>query len=532
MFLDRVKIWVRAGDGGDGAATFRQEAHVPRGGPDGGDGGRGGSVYLRVDAGQTTLRDFGFRHHFKATPGGRGSKARRHGKAGTDLYLDVPPGTAIYDDDTGELHRRPRRGRPGDDGRARRPGRPRQHPLQDVDPPGPQARPEGRARQRALAPPRAPAHRRHRPRRAAERRQVHAARRPDRGHAQDRRLPVHDARTEPRRHGPRRRGRAPADDRRRARVSSRAPATGPASGHAFLRHVERTRILVHVVDGSGRDPAWDFDVIREELRAHDPALLEKPMLVAFNKLDQPAAAEAWPAFRRAREAGRADRRGDLRGDRRGPGRLPGPDRRDAARRRRPGRAARTVRRGRPSDLGDGRRLPRRARGGRRLPRPRALASSGSPTRPTSMSRSRPSASSATWPASASMPNCAAPASRPATSSGSAAPSWSGAATRGRSGDGRCAATCVAPGSLGRPRRDVRSHPHRPSRGRRGGARIPGPRPGPVHPGRPAAPQAGPGRDVRRGAPRDDRARDRRQPGLRGQPRWSWTATDRRTRSTR
>ena len=59
MFLDRVKIWVRAGDGGDGAATFRQEAHVPRGGPDGGDGGRGGSIHLRVDAGQTTLRDFG-----------------------------------------------------------------------------------------------------------------------------------------------------------------------------------------------------------------------------------------------------------------------------------------------------------------------------------------------------------------------------------------------------------------------------------------------------------------------------------------
>ena len=103
MFLDRVKIWVRAGDGGDGAATFRQEAHVPRGGPDGGDGGRGGSVYLRVDAGQTTLRDFGFKHHFKATSGGRGERSRRHGKAGTDLYLDVPPGTAIYDDDSGEL---------------------------------------------------------------------------------------------------------------------------------------------------------------------------------------------------------------------------------------------------------------------------------------------------------------------------------------------------------------------------------------------------------------------------------------------
>src|SRR5438876_5073239 len=103
MFLARVKIWVRAGDGGDGAATFRREAHVPRGGPDGGDGGRGGSVYLRVDPGETTLRDFRYAHHFKATPGGRGTGQKRHGKAGDDLVLVVPPGTAVYDDATGEL---------------------------------------------------------------------------------------------------------------------------------------------------------------------------------------------------------------------------------------------------------------------------------------------------------------------------------------------------------------------------------------------------------------------------------------------
>ena len=103
MFLDRVKIWVRAGDGGDGAATFRQEAHVPRGGPDGGDGGRGGSILVRVDPGLTTLRDFQYRHHFKAKPGGRGTKSRRHGKAGDDLLLEVPPGTAIIEDATGAL---------------------------------------------------------------------------------------------------------------------------------------------------------------------------------------------------------------------------------------------------------------------------------------------------------------------------------------------------------------------------------------------------------------------------------------------
>src|SRR3989442_1865930 len=103
MFLDRVKIFASAGAGGDGAATFRKEAHVPRGGPDGGDGGRGGSIHVQVDAGQTTLRDFRFKHHFKATSGGRGSGARRHGAAGNDLVLDVPPGTAIFDDETGEL---------------------------------------------------------------------------------------------------------------------------------------------------------------------------------------------------------------------------------------------------------------------------------------------------------------------------------------------------------------------------------------------------------------------------------------------
>jgi GTP-binding protein len=78
-------------------------------------------------------------------------------------------------------------------------------------------------------------------------------------------------------------------------------SAGAGLGHAFLRHVERTRVLVHVVDGSSRDPEWDHSVIRDELEAHDPRLLQKPMLVAFNKTDLPAAADAWPDFRRARE---------------------------------------------------------------------------------------------------------------------------------------------------------------------------------------------------------------------------------------
>ena len=77
---------------------------------------------------------------------------------------------------------------------------------------------------------------------------------------------------------------------------------GAGLGHAFLRHVERTRILIHVVDGAARDAAWDHNVIRDELHAHDPGLLDKPFLVAFNKMDIAAARDAWPAFQAARQA--------------------------------------------------------------------------------------------------------------------------------------------------------------------------------------------------------------------------------------
>jgi len=301
MFLDRVKIWVRAGDGGDGAATFRREAHVPRGGPDGGDGGRGGSVYLEVDAGQTTLRDFQVKRHFKATPGGRGERARRHGKAGEDLVLAVPPGTAVHRDDTGELiadlvavgqqamvarggrgglgnthfktatHQAPKhaqKGEPGTEGWLRLELR----LIADVGLVGlPNA-----GKSTLLA--------------ALTAAQPKIADYPfttlepnlgvmDLGEGDERRPTIADV---------------PG--------LIEGASSGAGLGHAFLRHVERTRVLVHVVDGASRDPEWDHEVIRDELAAHDPALLEKPMLVAFNKLDLPSAREVWPAFRRAREA--------------------------------------------------------------------------------------------------------------------------------------------------------------------------------------------------------------------------------------
>src|SRR6185503_16727340 len=298
MFLDSVKVWLRAGDGGAGAATFRHEAHVPRGGPDGGDGGRGGSIHLRVDPGETTLRDYRYKHHFKAPAGGRGERARRHGKAGEDLLLNVPPGTAVYDDASGALladlvatgqtamvarggrgglgnthfatstHQAPKHAQKGEPGEERW-VRLELRLIADIGLVGlPNA---GKSTLLAA---------------------VTAARPKIADYpftTLEPNLGVMDL---------------DPDDRRPTIADVpgliEGASSGAGLGHAFLRHVERTRVLVQVVDGSDRDPGWDYDVIREELRAHDPALLEKPLLVAFNKVDLPSAAEAWPAFQRAR----------------------------------------------------------------------------------------------------------------------------------------------------------------------------------------------------------------------------------------
>jgi len=300
MFLDRVKILVRAGAGGDGAATFRREAHVPRGGPDGGDGGRGGSIRLRVDPGQTTLRDFQHRHHFRAENGGRGERSNRHGKAADDLVLGVPPGTAVYVDATGELvadlvatgqttmvarggrgglgnkhfttstHQAPRhaqKGEPGEEHWIRLELR----LIADIGLVGlPNA-----GKSTLLA--------------ALTAAQPKIADYPFT--TLEPNLGVMDM---------------GGDDGRLPTIADvpgliEGASEGAGLGHAFLRHIERTRVLVHVVDGAGRDPEWDYRVIRDELAAHDPALLQKPILVAFNKFDLPAAATAWPAFRLARK---------------------------------------------------------------------------------------------------------------------------------------------------------------------------------------------------------------------------------------
>src|SRR5256885_4943949 len=97
--VDEATIWVKAGDGGNGVVSFRREKFVPFGGPDGGDGGRGGSIYLIARAGVSTLLEFSRRRHFRADSGGPGRGARQHGKAGADLIVAVTPGTQVRSED-------------------------------------------------------------------------------------------------------------------------------------------------------------------------------------------------------------------------------------------------------------------------------------------------------------------------------------------------------------------------------------------------------------------------------------------------
>src|SRR6185437_11807448 len=102
-FVDQVEIEVQAGDGGNGAVSFRREKYVPNGGPDGGDGGRGGNVYLRVDSHLNTLIAFKYKQHFRAGNGVAGQGGKRTGSQGDDVTIDVAPGTVVYDDETGDV---------------------------------------------------------------------------------------------------------------------------------------------------------------------------------------------------------------------------------------------------------------------------------------------------------------------------------------------------------------------------------------------------------------------------------------------
>jgi len=299
MLIDQAEITVRAGKGGDGVITFRREKYVPRGGPSGGDGGDGGSVLLRADGQMRTLLDFTYRSIYVAPDGAPGGSQQRTGKAGEDLVIRVPVGTIVYDADSGErladlvrpgqtllvarggrrgrgnvhfataTRRAPRiyeRGLPGEERRLRL----ELQLLADVGIVGmPNAGKSSLLSRISAARPAIAAY-------------PFTTREPQLGVV---RL---DAETE--------------------FIAADMPGLlagahqGVGLGDQFLRHIRRTRLLLHVVDAAGvegRDPLQDFAVINAELATYDPAVGALPQIVVLNKLDLPAARENLPRLREA-----------------------------------------------------------------------------------------------------------------------------------------------------------------------------------------------------------------------------------------
>lgn len=285
MFYDYAKVNVKAGDGGNGIVAFRREKYVPKGGPAGGDGGKGGSIILRADEGLRTLIDFRYQTHYKGKRGDHGSGAKQHGRSADDIVLRVPVGTVVRDADTKKLL-----------------GDLRHHGQEIVVAQGGRG---GRGNARFVSSThRAPAFAENGEK--GEERWITLELKlladvglvgfPNVGKstiisrvsaAKPKIANYHFTTLEPNLGMVR-------VDAGRSFVIADVPglvggaAEGAGLGHRFLRHVERTRVLVHVVDLSGsegRDPLEDLAVIRGELERYAPQLNEKPMVIVANKVD-------------------------------------------------------------------------------------------------------------------------------------------------------------------------------------------------------------------------------------------------------
>lgn len=296
-FVDQVRIYVKAGDGGNGAVAFRREKYVDKGGPSGGDGGNGGSVIFEADPQLTTLLDFRFQQHHRAQSGQHGMGSDMNGKAGEDLVLKAPLGTLVIDEATGAQ-------------------------LKDLSTPGERwvVAQGGRGgwgninfatstRQTPrFAQDGTPGQELHLVLELKLLADVGLLGFPNAGKST---FISRISRARPK----------VADypfttlvpnlgvveyRERKSFVVADIPgliegaSEGHGLGHQFLRHVERCRVLVHLVDLSvgaeGRDPVHDFDTINRELEKYSQVLADKPQLVVANKLDLPHAREALPAF--------------------------------------------------------------------------------------------------------------------------------------------------------------------------------------------------------------------------------------------
>ena len=297
MFLDQVTIDVKAGKGGDGMVAFRREKYVPDGGPAGGDGGRGGNVVLIVDEGLRTLMDFRFNRHFKAQPGENGMSKGMHGRGSEDLYVKVPQGTTVRDAETGRLL-----GDLIENGQTlvvAKGGRGGRGNIRFASPrnPAPEIAENGEPGQ--------------------ERKielelkvladvglvgfpsvgkstllSIISAARPKIG-------AYHFTTLVPNL------GMVNTKDGR-SFVAADLPgliegaSQGVGLGTQFLRHIERTRVILHVIDMSGmegRDPYEDYLAINHELVSYNLRLMERPQIIVANKMDMPEAEENLKVFK-------------------------------------------------------------------------------------------------------------------------------------------------------------------------------------------------------------------------------------------
>lgn len=289
MFIDEATIEVVAGDGGDGAVSFRREKYVPRGGPDGGDGGRGGSVFLEATEDLNTLYGFRYRQRFSAERGGNGSGGRRHGAKGEDLVIPVPVGTIAYGEDGRVVADLARPGQRALVARGGRGGLGNVHFATAVTQ-APRIAQKGEPGERRLL--------RLELRLLAD---VGLVGLPNAGKST---LLARITAAKPKIADypfttlvPKLGVVAMADT---SFVVADIPGLiegahrGAGLGLEFLRHVRRTRLLVHILDGSSADPLKDMQVVNAELDQYDPELREKPQVVAFNKIDLPESRAAWP----------------------------------------------------------------------------------------------------------------------------------------------------------------------------------------------------------------------------------------------
>lgn len=306
MFLDQVTIDIKAGKGGDGMVAFRREKYVPDGGPAGGDGGRGGDVVLVVDEGLRTLMDFRFNRHFKAQPGENGMSKGMHGRGSEDTYVKVPQGTTVRDAETGALL-----GDLIESGQTlvvAKGGRGGRGNIRFASPrnPAPEIAENGEPGQerkielelKVLA-------------------DVGLVGFPSVGKstllsiissARPKIGAYHFTTLVPNL------GMVTTTDGRSFAVADlpgliEGASQGVGLGTQFLRHIERTRVILHVIDMSGmegRDPYEDYLAINKELASHNLRLLERPQIIVANKMDMPEAEENLAKFKEQIEKERTD----------------------------------------------------------------------------------------------------------------------------------------------------------------------------------------------------------------------------------